>query len=259
MGQFARLVKVFSCRNHVLDNSSPRPNLESALAMSHFADTVSTAVAERSGSHARTQTMELQGAWVRLPCCDHAVHPVEIVSQHDGVVVVTRPGEPHADWVRFPDQSSMVALGWSDDEGTMGLFCNALGETEEGHWAFRVVSANQFAQRRRHVRVKTEANAQMLDTSLIRPVDMKLIDISESGMKCELVEFVPEQRVMPYQFAVRLEGSTLLLLAELRWSAKINPITYHAAFEFIEVHDDSLRRLRAHIMQQLARKQRSME
>lgn len=195
------------------------------------------------------------GAWVRLPCCDHTVHPVNIVGQRDGIIIISRPSEPHPEWVKFPDRSSTVAVGWSDEDGTLGFFCNALGETKEGNWALQIVSANDFAQRRRHVRVRTDATVHLMDVSLLRPVEMKLIDISESGMKCELVEFIPEKRILPYQFALKLEGATLLLLAELRWSSRINPIVFHAAFEFIEIHEDSLRRLRAHVMQQLARQQ----
>ncbi len=210
-----------------------------------------------SPAHVSQGTKERVGAWVRLPCCNHTVHPIEIISQSDGVMVISRPTQPHEEWVSFPDPSSTLAVGWSDEEGTLGFFCTAVGKTDDGHWALQIINANDFAQRRRHVRVKTTATAELIDPTRLRPVEVSVLDISESGMKCEFVDFVPNQQDLPYRFVVKFEGVSLLLLGDYRWSAKVNPVTYHAAFEFTRIHEDELRRLRAHIMQQLSLAQRA--
>lgn len=193
------------------------------------------------------------GAWVRLACCDHTVHPVALISESAGVLEISPPREPHPDWVQMPDSEAVITMGWSDEEGTLGLYCQVSGETEEGNWALRIVGNNEFPQRRRNLRVPTTASAYLIDEAHIRPVELKLIDISESGMKCEVYDFVPDNRDMPYRFALNLGGPPAFLMAELRWSARINPVLYHAAFEFLSPGSKNVQLLRAHVIQQLAR------
>lgn len=197
------------------------------------------------------------GAWLRLPCCDHSVHPVRVVSHDDGVMVVSAPMAPHEEWVKRPTDSTMVALGWTDDEGSTVLECRVIPEhhlREGDTWALEVVSASNFVQRRKHRRVRTDAKGHLLDEFGNEPVAVEVLDISEGGMKLSFTDFVPTQRDTPMRFALQVDGAVLIVLASLRWSGRVSPVEVHAGFEFDAMHEALETRVRAHVIKQLDRR-----
>jgi hypothetical protein len=108
-------------------------------------------------------------------------------------------------------------------------------------------------QRRRHLRVPSDGVANLMDGGLGKVVTAHLYDISESGMKCKFTDYVPNPNTLVTRWALRIDGTVLVVVAKLAWSGRVGPVEYNAGYEFLEVHDALLSRLRAHIMSQLAK------
>jgi hypothetical protein len=192
------------------------------------------------------------GTWLRLPCCDSAVHPVQILGQTDGIMEISAPREPHPTWVRAPHDMTEVTLGWSDAGGTLALSCQVVSD-DANSWTLRVVGTGDFLQRRRHLRVPSDGVANLMDGELGKVVTAHLYDISESGMKCSFIDYIPNPSTPVTRWALRIDGTVLVVVAKLVWSGRVGPVEYNAGYEFLEVHDALLSRLRAHIMTQLAK------
>lgn len=197
------------------------------------------------------------GAWLRLPCCDHAVHPIRIERNEDGILIVSAPRSPHEEWVQRPIEPTPVVLGWTDHHGSTVLECRTLPEAhlrEGDTWALEVVSASDFVQRRKHRRVRTDATAHLLDEYGNEPVAAEILDVSEGGMKLAFTDFVPQDRDLPMRFALHVDGTVLIVLASMRWSGRVSPVEVHAGFEFEVMHDALSVRVRAHVISQLDRR-----
>lgn len=196
---------------------------------------------------------EHPGTWLRLPCCEGSVHPVKIVKQGDGVIVVSTPTEPHRAWIKRPSPTEVVTLGWTDGGGTLVLNCMSLPATEgEGGWTLRIISTSDFMQRRRHLRVSTDnATVKLMDGDLTNIKTGRVLDISESGMRCSFENFIPEERLNPFQWALQLGDTVLVVHSVMRWSGRVSPIEVQAGFEFIDPYDSLLTLLRSYVMAQL--------
>jgi len=194
----------------------------------------------------------VSGAWLRLPCCNHSVHSVRILQNEDGVMKITAPGEPHAELVRRPDGNGLVTLGWTDDEGTTVLQCRVSSELHmRDVWSLEIVTSMDFSQRRKHRRVASNALAHLMDVRSEQVVPLRIIDMSEGGMRCSFTDFVPDDRGMPLRFVIRVDGTVLVLLANVRWVDRVNPVEVHIGFEFHSMHESLQTRLRAHVMHRL--------
>jgi hypothetical protein len=195
---------------------------------------------------------EHPGTWLRLPCCEGSVHPVKILRQNDGVIVVSAPTEPHRAWIKRPAATETITLGWTDGGGTLVLNCMAMPETDgENGWTLRIISTSDFMQRRRHLRVSTDATVHLMDGDLDHVKMGSVLDISESGMRCSFENFIPEDRSNPFQWALKLDDTALIVLSVMRWSGRVSPIEVQAGFEFIDPYDSLLTRLRGYVMMQL--------
>lgn len=194
------------------------------------------------------------GGWLRLPCCENSVHPVAIKHHEDGTLIISAPEEPHSDGeVARPDPKVLIALGWTDQDGSTVLHCRVLPEAHiKDSWALQVVSTSDFVQRRKFRRVATDAVAQLMDGYNDKIIPVKLTDISEGGMKCRFLDYVPQDRGMPQRFALRVDGTVLVVLAQMRWSGRVTPVEIHAGFEFLDLHESEQARIRAHVMKQLS-------
>lgn len=190
------------------------------------------------------------GVWLRLPCCEAETHPVEIASVHDGVMEITAPRGPHQPASRGKHERSEVTLVWSGDGGTLGLSCQVVDFNNE-RWSLRVTSTGNFVQRRRFLRVYSNCVANLMDGQVDRMVTGKVLDISEGGMKVEFAGYVPNPNQPINRWAIRVDGTALVIVAKMSWANRVGPLDFHAGFEFLEVHDSTLTHLRAHIMSQL--------
>jgi len=79
-------------------------------------------------------------------------------------------------------------------------------------------------QRRRHLRVGTDATVKLMDGNVDRIIEGKVLDISESGMKVSFEGFIPEKSVTPFQFALKLDDTVLVVLAQMHWVGRVNPV-----------------------------------
>lgn len=192
------------------------------------------------------------GTWLRLPCCENDFHVVKILGTHDGVMTISAPREPHQPWTPGALETTQVTLGWSDAGGTLALSCQIVSH-DPARWDLRVVSTGDFVQRRKHLRVPTNGTANLMDGTLDKIVAARITDLSEAGMRCVFSDYIPNPAQPLTRWAVRLDGAVLVIVANLVWAARSGPIDYVAGYEFLEVHDALLSRLRAHIMAQLVK------
>ena len=176
-----------------------------------------------------------------------------VLSQADGKIVITAPTEPHPDWIKGPDPTATVTLGWTDSGGTLVLDCSVpIDGKREDSWTLDVQSTQDFLQRRRHIRVSTEATVKLMDGDISRIVSGQVEDISESGMRVAFGEYIPVLRSMPFQFALTLvDDVTLVVMCRIRWTGRTGPLEMQAGFEFIETYESLLTRLRSYVMLQL--------
>jgi hypothetical protein len=180
------------------------------------------------------------------------VHPVQILGVNDGIMQVSAPAAPHEPWTPGAHNRSYVTLAWSDEGGTLALSCQIVAH-DDACWSLRVISTGDFVQRRKHLRVPSDGIANLMDGSLDRIVTGRLTDISEAGMRVVFEEYIPNPAKHVTQWAVRIDGTVLVIVAGLIWASRTGPIEYTAGYEFLEMHDALLSRLRAHIMSQLVK------
>lgn len=190
--------------------------------------------------------------WLRLPCCDGAVHPVVIERLEGDEVLVTAPREPHSESVEPPADDAVLRVGWGDADGAFSVDCRFIEEPEAGLWRLATLGNDDFVQRRRHVRVSTTAPVQLLDHDADRAVPGQLHDLSEGGMRCSLEDWDPSDRPKDsYRLTLRLDRTLLVVQAALCWAGHTNGRTV-AGFEFLDLHHSLRARIHAHVAARLA-------
>lgn len=200
------------------------------------------------------KTVVEQGTWLRLPCCEHAVHPVEIQRHEGNEIAITAPREPHKTWAPNPGFGAEVTLGWSDAGGSFALACRVSQKTLPklgGTWTLEAIGKGDFVQRRRHIRVATWAPVQLLDHRHDQTVAGTVVDLSESGMRCMFNAWVFDGEDDPFRLTLRLDGALLVVVAKPLWSGQVGAEQVHIGFEFVDLHHSQAARLRSHVQRQI--------
>lgn len=185
--------------------------------------------------------------WVRLPCCDSAIHPSRVEDLADGNLVLAAPSRPHQELVPAPEESENFLVGWRH-----GVACKtvrvAFQVSEDGDvptWTVRAVAPPEVVQRRRYVRAAWDQ-----DINCVIPVlgvqSGRILDISEGGVRCALPETAREPGNPYFQVEFEMGGTPLKLDVEVAWWGAPRDGSVTVGLSFI-VEDQSLSdRLRAH-------------
>jgi hypothetical protein len=172
--------------------------------------------------------------WVRLPCCETAVHPSRVEDFENELLVVAHPSKPHPEPVPAPDTDRTFIIGWRA-ENTSKQSRVKLDAADSGGrvpvWKLRQTGKPEAIQRRRFVRAEWHS-----DVTIHFPatnMEGKIIDISEAGLRC-FIDPIPEPRSPFFQISFTLNDERLVLETEIAWWGMPNFEGVEIGLQFVD-------------------------
>lgn len=154
--------------------------------------------------------------WIRLPCCETAVHPSRVEDIDDNQLVVARPEKPHTEPVPAPSTDSTFIIGWTEGVNSKQSRVK-LVSAHEGSvpvWKLSQESKPEAMQRRNFVRAEWVAPVTV--HLPMGDVEGTILDISEGGVRCQ-IPAANEPRSPFFQIAFELNKEHLVLECEVCW------------------------------------------
>jgi|GEM_PF-2464438 len=179
--------------------------------------------------------------WIRLPCCDSAVHPSRVEDLKGANLVLAEPSKPHLEPVAPPERLFMIGwqVGTATKQARVRLVANATGAVPT--WTVEAVAAPESVQRRRYVRAALDREIALHLPAVTH--HGKLLDISEGGLRASIPR-IREPRGL-FQVSFEVAGEPLMLDVTVAWWGEAGGDTIQVGLEFTG-HDAFAEKLRAY-------------
>ncbi len=183
--------------------------------------------------------------WVRLPCCEHSVHPSHVRSHDVDTMVIAAPSKPHGP-APAPADDALFTMGWTAEGTNVRVGAEFVKLVEEsGLWEVR--PRGEF-ERRELTRVEVGGRVLLYFSKGAAPVAGEIADLGEGGIGC----FIPLGVAAPTGGALEVsfddtEGNTMLLGAEIAWWGSEIAGTRRVGLKFKHNDERTAARLRSTI------------
>lgn len=156
--------------------------------------------------------------WVRLPCCETAIHPSRVEGAAGDNLIIAAPSKPHTEQIPLPNDSRTFVVGWREGNGSKQVRVQALSEADDEvpTWTIQAVAPPETVQRRAFVRANWDAEITLYLPTLDGAVTGTIVDISEGGVRCTIPP-TSEPRTPNFQISFLLDGMPLVLDSEVAW------------------------------------------
>jgi hypothetical protein len=154
--------------------------------------------------------------WVRLPCCESAIHPSRVEDHSGDSLVIAAPWKPHEALVPPPSEPRPFLVGWKSGTSTKQLRASFVADASQPvpTWTISAASEIETVQRRRFVRGLWDApvtvHLPMAD------IEGAAADVSEGGLRVVIPE-TNEPRHSYFHASFVVEGVPLKLDVEVAW------------------------------------------
>ena len=181
--------------------------------------------------------------WIRLPCCDSAIHPSRVENLAGGNLVLAAPSKPHTSLVPAPERPFII--GWKDGPGTAQVSVQFMEDNHDGvpTWTVEALEKPEVIQRRRFVRAPWQQDVVIrLPT---QEIEGRMLDISEGGLRA-LIPKVNEPRNY-FHVEFELAERTSVFDVEVAWWGDSSDDTIQVGLQFVGLQRAAADRLRSHV------------
>lgn len=186
--------------------------------------------------------------WLRLPCCETAIHPSRTEDFDGNHLVIAAPVKPHDSAVPAPEAGKAFVLGWRSGPASKQVRVNFVDEASSPvpTWTLSAVNEVETVQNRRFVRAPWDAPVSLSLPGVLDPVEGKILDISEGGIRCA-IPARDEPRYGYFTVSFEFEGNPQDFDVEIAWWATPGAETVQVGLSFVGVDDPLSNRLRQHV------------
>lgn len=186
--------------------------------------------------------------WVRLPCCETAIHPSRTEDYQEDRLVIAAPVKPHPEPVPAPREGKPFLLGWRSGTASKQVRVTYV-ESNDGPvptWTIRAVDDIETVQNRRFVRANWDAPIVFTMQTQLDPIEGKILDISEGGVRC-VIPARDEPRFGYFTVSFEFEGKQRDFDVEIAWWGRPGNETVQVGLSFVGLDEAMSNRLRQHV------------